>query len=109
MNTEPQCCYLECDQPAAWELTDGPAPDEYTQACTAHVGALLTDAPTTVVSPLAPVDAQADHLRLLTEQCQPGHVWGWTPGEQDAPLPGQRCACGAIEWTSDDVLPQRGA
>ncbi len=42
------CCFIPCDAPAEWELRDGSATDDYTHACTAHVGALLTGEPTTV-------------------------------------------------------------
>lgn len=38
------CCQLDCDQPAEWVIVHGLAPDDYTHACTAHVGDLLTDA-----------------------------------------------------------------
>lgn len=39
-----QCCHMEgdtgprCDAPAEFMLVDGPAPDDYTHACEAHVG-----------------------------------------------------------------------
>lgn len=42
------CCELACELPAEWVLTDGPAPDDYTLACTGHVGALLKDGTTSV-------------------------------------------------------------
>jgi len=53
-----RCCYINpdgihCRAPAAWVIVDGPAPEAYTHACTAHVGALLTDAPEHRVYPVA--------------------------------------------------------
>jgi hypothetical protein len=53
-NTVP-CCELSCDDAAAWLITDGEAPDDYTHACTAHVGELLRDGES-VVSPLEMAD-----------------------------------------------------
>lgn len=44
---------LHREHPAEWELVDGPAPDDYTHACTRHVGALLGDSVTTC-APLFP-------------------------------------------------------
>lgn len=37
------CCKVGCATPAEWEIAWGPTPDDYTHACTAHVGALLDD------------------------------------------------------------------
>ncbi len=64
------CCYIEqgkaillsdgwsiedvpCVSPAEWEIVHGPTVDDYTHACTAHVGALLTDAPEHRIYPIA--------------------------------------------------------
>jgi hypothetical protein len=33
-----------CNKLAEWEIWDGPRPDDYTFACTEHVGELLSDA-----------------------------------------------------------------
>jgi hypothetical protein len=44
------CCFIPCEAPAEWQLTEGPTPDDFTDACTAHVGALLTGKPTTVTA-----------------------------------------------------------
>jgi hypothetical protein len=47
---EPHCCYIDpetdrpCERAAEWSIYHGPRHDDYTHACTAHVGALLTDA-----------------------------------------------------------------
>lgn len=44
------CCFIPdepgdpCDQPAEWVIIFGPAPTDHTEACTDHVGHLLTDA-----------------------------------------------------------------
>lgn len=35
---------VACTSPAEWTIVHGPAPEDYTEACTEHVGALLTDA-----------------------------------------------------------------
>lgn len=48
----PKCCYVGCDKDAEWTLVEGPGPDDWTEACTAHVGDLLTDAKETRVYPL---------------------------------------------------------
>lgn len=45
------CCYIGCEKEAEWQLTDGNGVDDYTHACTDHVGFLLQDRETTV-SPL---------------------------------------------------------
>jgi hypothetical protein len=39
------CCKLDCNQRAEWQIFDGPNPEDYTEACTAHVGDLLSDVP----------------------------------------------------------------
>jgi hypothetical protein len=36
------CCFIPCAAEAHWYLVDGPKPDDYTESCTEHVGALLT-------------------------------------------------------------------
>lgn len=41
---KPECCVVECEKVAEWEIRTGQGPDDYTHACTAHVGDLLTDA-----------------------------------------------------------------
>lgn len=38
------CCLPDCASPAAWIIWYGPLPYDYTEACTAHVGEMLTDA-----------------------------------------------------------------
>ena len=37
------CCFIGCDQPAAFVLIDGPAPDDLTHACADHVEAMKSD------------------------------------------------------------------
>ena len=63
------CCFIEqdkatllsdgwaiedvpCGRVAEWIIYDGPRPDDYTEACTEHVGALLSDANEFRVYPL---------------------------------------------------------
>lgn len=41
-----------CDLPAEWELLPSTAVYEHVDACTAHVGELLDDAPETRVTPI---------------------------------------------------------
>jgi hypothetical protein len=38
-----KCCYIECGQAASFRIEWGPIahPDNYTDSCEAHVGALL--------------------------------------------------------------------
>lgn len=38
------CCNIGCEHKAEWVIFDGPRPDDYVEACTAHVGELLSDA-----------------------------------------------------------------
>ena len=38
------CCELNCGKQAEWQLFDGPGYEDYTEACTEHVGDLLGDA-----------------------------------------------------------------
>lgn len=38
------CCQLECTQTAEWVIYDGDGIEDYTEACTTHVGELLSDA-----------------------------------------------------------------
>jgi hypothetical protein len=37
------CCHHDCGQPAELYIVDGPAPDQYTEACPIHIMALLSD------------------------------------------------------------------
>ena len=39
------CCHIDCDAEAGWEIISGRTVDDYTHACTKHVGELLRDAP----------------------------------------------------------------
>lgn len=41
--SEARCCFIPCDEPAEWEIVDGPTTDDYTHACSDHVGHLLQD------------------------------------------------------------------
>ena len=52
MSKKSYCCHIapysaskghgdQCKNDAEWTITFGPGPDEYTEACTAHVGELL--------------------------------------------------------------------
>lgn len=47
MSLERFCCHLACGpgHPAEWMIVSGASPDDYTEACTQHVGELLVDAP----------------------------------------------------------------
>ena len=38
------CCLIGCELLAEWVIVYGLSPDDYTEACTAHDGQLLTDA-----------------------------------------------------------------
>lgn len=66
MSNIPMCCYLEgghsngarCERSAQWTIVFGETPDDYTEACSAHVGELLTDAPEHRIYPLSQMDAQ---------------------------------------------------
>ena len=51
------CCFmfrdgLLCEAGASWQIWHGPSPEDYTEACTDHVGELLTDAPEHRVYPI---------------------------------------------------------
>lgn len=46
------CCQLTCASNAEWLIVDGPAPEDYTHSCSAHVGELLSDASEHKVYPL---------------------------------------------------------
>lgn len=39
------CCKLDCQHESEWVIYDGAGPEDYTEACTVHVGDLLSDAP----------------------------------------------------------------
>lgn len=40
---KPHCCLVGCDAEADVEIRHGPKADDYTHACIAHIGDLLTD------------------------------------------------------------------
>lgn len=54
-----ECCFIGCAATAEWELWPSTAVYESTDACTAHVGNLLDDAPETRVIPIAEVAKNA--------------------------------------------------
>ena len=37
----PHCCVIDCVKDAEWQIIYGPTTDDYTEACTEHVGELL--------------------------------------------------------------------
>lgn len=41
-----------CPKPAEWQIWSGTGPDDYTEACSAHVGLLLSDAPEHRILPI---------------------------------------------------------
>ena len=55
---ERTCCYIDaktdrpCEAKAEWEIRHGDGPDDYTDGCTGHVGALLTDATVHTIYPI---------------------------------------------------------
>lgn len=52
-NQVSRCCEIDCLKPAEWTIVSGSSPDDYTEACTLHVGELLCDAAEHKVYPLA--------------------------------------------------------
>lgn len=76
MSKQKLCCYIrdqtkpseQCQNEAEWEINNE-SPDrdpigEYTDACTAHVGELLTDAPVHWIYPIRkPEKGVADDTR----------------------------------------------
>ena len=46
------CCHIPCDQPAEWQIWYGDGPDDFTESCTEHIPALLTDAPEHRIYPI---------------------------------------------------------
>ena len=62
MSKKSHCCYIEpptasgrgrqCTNAAEWTITFGPGPDEYTEACTAHVGDMLVPDVANIVLPI---------------------------------------------------------
>lgn len=56
MNNKPKCCFLLCAKEAEWSIISGPTSDDVTEACTQHVGTLLTDALIHYVARICPRD-----------------------------------------------------
>lgn len=46
------CCQIGCEEKAEWNIVWGNSPDDYTHACTKHVGELLTEASEHRIYPL---------------------------------------------------------
>lgn len=63
----PKCCNLSCGADAEWMLIDGPQVDDYTEACTIHVGSLIQEGRSTIV-------VEIDHE-------PPAYPWGATQDE----------------------------
>ena len=55
-----RCCFIPCEEVAEWAVVSGPTADHCTEACTAHVGALLTDAADQRVHPIRPEEMSKD-------------------------------------------------
>jgi len=64
MSEKQYCCHIElysvsrghgdqCKDDAEWTITFGPGPDDYTEACTPHVGDMLTPDVANIVMPIA--------------------------------------------------------
>lgn len=52
------CCHIDCDKEAEFEIQwNPPTPDNYTQACEGHVGALLAHRPS---------EPAPDHYRVYS-------------------------------------------
>lgn len=64
-----RCCYVEnqakyagggieideadiCKEPVAFEIWDGPRPDDYTQSCVKHLGLMVADEKESTVIPM---------------------------------------------------------
>lgn len=46
------CCHIGCQERVDWRIAHDDGPDGYTEACTKHVGDLLTDAQEHKVYPI---------------------------------------------------------
>lgn len=53
------CCKLLCFRKAEWVIWFGDTVDDYTEACTRHVGNLLDDSPEFEVWRIEPVEGSA--------------------------------------------------
>lgn len=65
MSAKPWCCFIPCDKDAEWEIVDGPSTDDYTQACSDHVGHLLQDGRVAMVYEVPALNAVT--LAAITE------------------------------------------
>lgn len=60
---EPYCCVIGCEEPADFEIRDGDGPDDFTHACTGHVGELCSDG----VCQVYPIDRDPVEQEALKE------------------------------------------
>ncbi len=57
MDNKRTCCFMSddqvgCEKLAEWSIIHGASPDDYTETCTEHLGAMMTDAPEHKVYPI---------------------------------------------------------
>lgn len=66
----PHCCALGCESAAEWALYTGTTPDDYTHACTGHVGAMCDLVKATTVMRIGSepeVESMADRARAADQ------------------------------------------
>lgn len=64
-----QIAQIACKNPAEWRIIEnGASVDDYTEACTAHVGYLLTDAKSFTVIPIDADDVVMVYPEKMVEQ-----------------------------------------
>jgi hypothetical protein len=109
------CCYIECGAVAEYELHYGYGPEDFTDACTRHVGEMLTGAPCNRVYALNFDFGARPHLMVIDDPQGPtaggtleAHVqneetgeWSRAP-EKDIPVAGQQVdPLAQHEWARD--------
>ncbi len=95
---------LSCKQKADWEILSGPTPDDYTHACTKHVGELLSydvenhvhSAPKGTICCFIEETREEKAMRLVRESGKTVHASDCATSRAPAEEPGP-CDCDVVQ------------
>ena len=79
----PICCFIDprsklsegCESYAEWQI-DGPGYEDFTHACTQHVGEMLSDAPVYIITPIQQQKTLADIFPTTTLEDEMKKMYG---------------------------------
>lgn len=97
-----KCCKLDCTAKATWELTYGPAIEDYNHACDEHVVFTLGDSPMLSAVPLYAEPRKPDYLDIVFDG-PPGPVTGRFVEAEASYSTFKPQGCNVGEWIEDGI------